>query len=135
MAKINPTADPDNDASVSLRSVWNYLSQEEENETNWSLKDDLRITKLCLIEVEKGNPDPWRYAFWKYMGIPYEKWQGIYAEREAYERLLGPTLAEELENPLFLASLEPLVRASLFKAAEQMRLDFNAPPSPEPKAA
>src|ERR1700732_2228204 len=41
---------------------------------------------------------PWRYAFWIYMGTRFEKWQGVPAKRQAYEKLLGPTLAEELQN-------------------------------------
>jgi hypothetical protein len=73
---------------------------------------------------------PWRYAFWIYMGTRFEKWQGVPAKRQAYEKLLGPTLAEELQNPVFLASLDPLVRSAWLAAEPQMRLDFNSPPEP-----
>ncbi len=115
-----------------LQRVWARLDVSERNELNVSLPDDLRIAKLCILEAEQGNPDPWRAAFWKYMGITPEKWQGIYAEREAYEKTLGPTLAEQLKDPLFLASLEPFVRSAFFTPEREMRLKFSPDPVPFP---
>ena len=98
-------SNPELIALPSLKSAWKYLSEQESKEQRPHLIDDLRIAKLCLLQVEAGNPDPWRFAFWSYMGITPEKWQGIRAEREAFEKTLGPTLAEELENSLFLLML------------------------------
>jgi hypothetical protein len=118
-----------------LRSAWDYLSLEEENETDPWLKDDLRIAKLCILELQRGTPDPWRLAFWKYMGVPFEKWRAVQAEREAYQRTLGPTLAEQLNDPLFLSSLEPLVRSAFFPARDQMRIPFEPVSFPVKKAA
>jgi len=115
-----------------LQRVWTRLSESEQHEIDLSLRDDLRIAKLCVLELDKGNPDPWRSAFWQYMGITPEKWAGIYAEREAYKKTLGPSLAEQLQDPAFLASLEPLVRASLFASEPQMRIKFS-PESTSPK--
>ena len=105
--------------------VWKYLAdQEEAIASNWPLRDDLRIAKLCVLEADRGNPDPWLWAFWKYMGLHYHKWIGIIAEREAYKKLLGPTLAEQLQDPLFLATLEPIARP--FYWDPQMKLDFSS---------
>jgi hypothetical protein len=115
-----------------LQRVWARLDACERVELNLSLCDDLRIAKLCILQIEAENPDPWRFAFWTYMGITPEKWQGIRAEREAFEKTLGPTLAEELENPLFIGSLDALVLAELHAARPQMRLDFS--PSPDPSS-
>lgn len=113
-------------ALLSLSSVWNYLSAQEAAETDWSRRDDLRISKLCILEADSGNPDPWRTAFWKYMGITPEKFQGILAERNAYAATLGKTLAQELEDPAFLASLDPDARP--YYAFPQMKLEFKPQP-------
>ena len=43
-------------------------------------------------------------------GHPLYKYTGIIVEREAYKQLLGPTLADQLQHPLFLATLEPIAR-------------------------
>ena len=116
---------PSAPALPSLRGAWKYLSEQESGELNPHLLDDLRIAKLCLLQLEAGNPDPWRFAFWSYMGITPEKWQGIRAEREAFEKTLGPTLAEEMENPLFLSSLDSLVLAQLQAKRPQSRFAFS----------
>ena len=108
-----------------LQGAWKYLSEQESGELNPHLVDDLRIAKLCLLQLEAGNPDPWRFAFWTYIGITPEKWQGIRAEREAFEKTLGPTLAEEMENPLFLSSLDSLVLAQLQAKRPQARFAFS----------
>lgn len=120
-------------ALPSLEGAWKYLSEQESSEENLHLVDDLRISKLCLLQVEAGNPDPWRFAFWTYMGIVYEKWVGIYAEREAYQKTLGPTLTEQLKDPLFLATLDPLVRSAFFVAEPQRRIPFSPQSVPSPK--
>lgn len=112
-------------ALPSLQGAWKYLSEQESNEENPHQIDDLRIAKLCLLQMEAGNPDPWRFAFWTYMGITPEKWQGIRAEREAFERTLGPTLAAELENPLFLESLDSLLLAQMHAKRPQARFCFS----------
>lgn len=112
-----------------LAHVWEHLSRSEEAELNLSLRDDLRISKLCVLEVEAGNPDPWRTAFWNYLGLSPEKFQGILAEREAFGKTLGKTLAQELENPAFLKSLSAEARP--FYAFPQMKLDFSVLPSPK----
>lgn len=114
-----------------LNSVWGHLSRSEEKEQDVSLRDDLRIAKLCILEVLAGNPDPWHLAFWKYLGINYEKYLGILAEREAFARRLGKTLTQELEDPAFLKSLDAVARP--FYADLQMKLDFRAPISQFPK--
>lgn len=114
-----------------LAHVWEHLSRSEEAELNLSLRDDLRIAKLCVLEAETGNPDPWRTAFWNYLGLSPEKFLGILAEREAFAKTLGKTLAQELENPAFLQSLSADARP--FYAFPQIKLDFSAPVLPSPK--
>lgn len=114
-----------------LAHVWEHLSRSEEAELNLSLRDDLRIAKLCVLEVEAGNLDPWRTAFWNYLGLSPEKFLGILAEREAFAKTLGKTLAQELENPAFLQSLSAEARP--FYAFPQIKLDFSAPVLPSPK--
>jgi hypothetical protein len=115
-----------------LQRVWERLSQSEQAEPDVSLRDDLRIAKLCILNVERGQSDPWRFAFWTYMGITPEKWLGIQAEREAYSRSMGPNLAEQLQDPTFLASLDAEVRTSLLTARPQMRIGFS-PKSASPR--
>jgi len=106
-----------------LQNAWTYLSGQQE--INPHLLDDVRIAQLCLLNLATGKADPWRLAFWSYMGIVPEKWVGIQAEREAYVRSLGPSLAEQLQDPTFLASLDASIRASL--SPYQTKLAF--PPS------
>jgi hypothetical protein len=103
--------------------VWEYLSRQEA-EADVHLRDDLRIAKLCILEAERGTPDPWGMAFWKYMSIPYPKYLGILAEREAYKRSLGPTLADQLQDPTFLATIRREARP--FYSRLQMSFDFPA---------
>jgi hypothetical protein len=86
----------------SLQSAWEYLSRQQAKEKNPHLLDDLRIAQLTLLNVERGQADPWGFAFWSYIGITYPKYLGILAERQAYERSLGPTLADQLQDPAFL---------------------------------
>ena len=109
--------------SPQVQRVWKYLYDQELAESNWPLRDDLRIAKICVLEAGRGNPNPWLWAFWKHMGMYYHKYIGIIAEREAYRKLLGPTLEEQLRDPLFLATLEPLARP--FYWQPQMKLDFS----------
>jgi hypothetical protein len=110
-----------------LHRVWEYLAKLESVETDVSVRDDLRIAKLCILEIERGNPDPWSWAFLKYMGIPYSQHLRVIVAREAHEKTLGLTLAEQLKDPTFLASL--VVRSSLFQPPEaQMRIDFSQKP-------
>ena len=47
--------------------VWQYLSDAEQAERDIWLRDDLKIAKLCVLEAERGTPDPWGTAFWKCM--------------------------------------------------------------------
>jgi hypothetical protein len=113
-----------------LQRIWARLSASELTEPDVSLRDDLRIAKLCILNVDSGKSDAWRLAFREYMGMTPEKWQGIRAEREAYQKTLGPTLAEQLKDPIFLASLDPFVRGSFFDQKGQARLDFNPKADP-----
>jgi len=60
--------------------AWKYLSEQESGEENPHLIDDLIIAKLCLLQVEAGNPDhPWRFAFWSYPFATKAKQAGNYA--------------------------------------------------------
>lgn len=118
-------------ALPSLQSAWEYLSRQQAAEINPHAIDDLRIAQLCLLNVERGQADPWRFAFWTYMGITPEKWLGIRAEREAYERTLGPTLADQLQDPTFLSTLDPFAR-QFYLRPHQISM-FPPQPVPSPK--
>lgn len=117
-----------------LQRVWNRLDAAEQAESDVHLRDDLRIAKLCILNVEREQADPWGFAFWTYLGITYPKYLGILAERQAYERSLGPTLAEQLQDPTFLATLDPVCRP--FYVTLQTKFDFAIPPKsvPSPKS-
>jgi len=118
-------------ALPSLQSAWEYLSRQQAKETNPHVIDDLRIAQLTLLNVERGQADPWGFAFWTYLGISYPKYLGILAERQAYEKTLGPTLADQLQDPTFLATLEPVCRP--FYAVPQMDFGFASQPVPSPR--
>jgi hypothetical protein len=49
------------------------LAQQEAREVDPHLADDYRIAWLCVLHCAEAIPDPWRFAFWRYLGRVPEK--------------------------------------------------------------
>jgi hypothetical protein len=78
-----------------------------------------------MLRAAQNDPSPWLIAFWEHTGIHYQRFVGILAQREAYKKTLGPTLAEQMQDPLFLKSLGP---AKPFFAKMQTSFEFARKP-------
>jgi hypothetical protein len=50
-----------------------YLAGAETREPLVWFKDDIRISWLTVLHCAEGVADPWRFAFWKYLGSIPEK--------------------------------------------------------------
>jgi hypothetical protein len=59
------------------------LTQIEIREPDAWFRDDLRIARLTVFFASNGNPDPWRYAFWWYLGKTPDKLIPFFVAREA----------------------------------------------------
>lgn len=53
--------------------VLSYLADAESREPLVWLRDDIRIAWLTVLACAEGKADPWRYAFWMYLGAVPEK--------------------------------------------------------------
>ena len=49
------------------------LVQAEAKEPDAWLRDDYRIARMTVGLASRGNSDPWRFAFWQYLGKTPEK--------------------------------------------------------------
>ena len=64
------------------------LFEAEYKEPDAWLKDDYRIAWLTVLHCSEGIEQPWEYAVWKYLGITYQKFQKVMAERGRYHAAL-----------------------------------------------
>jgi len=72
---------------VAQRVVYR-LTQAEAKEPDAWLRDDLRIARLTVFFAGNGKPDPWRFAFWWYLGQVPEKLIPQFQERERGHALM-----------------------------------------------
>jgi len=57
------------------------LCEAEAREPNAWLRDDYRIARMTVGNARQGNPDPWRFAFWQYLGKTPEKLIPVFVAR------------------------------------------------------
>jgi hypothetical protein len=84
---------------ISVR-VLARLSEAESREPDAWLRDDYRIAWLTVLHCADGISDPWRFAFWKYLGRTPEKLIPLFLERAEKHRLMNvpdydPTLKKQ----------------------------------------
>ena len=60
------------DNALSTR-VLAYLADAEAREPQPWFRDDIRISWLTVLHCAEGIADPWRFAFWQYLGATPEK--------------------------------------------------------------
>jgi hypothetical protein len=83
------------------------IREVEQKESGAWERDDLRVAWLTVSFAAQGQAEPWRAAFIHYFDGRPEKMIPFWVAREAKNRAeLGPSLAEEMLAPDFLANLQ-----------------------------
>lgn len=68
--------------------VLSRLAEAETREPDAWLRDDYRIAWLTVLHCAEGIADPWRFAFWKYLGKTPEKLIPLFVERRENHRAM-----------------------------------------------
>jgi hypothetical protein len=93
--------------------ILNYLAKAEEREQDVWLRDDYRIAWLCVLFASRNYADPWRYAFWHYLG-------------RTPERIIPDLVARTAKHAAMQAGAPPTPEG--IPAASSTQLDAPLPP-------
>jgi len=130
MSLFEPRPDPS-------APVLDYLQRAECREPDAWLRDDYRIAWLTVHFAGRGYSDPWRFAFWWYLGRTPEKLIPFFVSRAARHAAMEAAPARALTTPSQRRSAPagaPLPQAHTLATAQSKRIEIPGVPRRGPSS-